>query len=108
MWAVGCILAELLLGRTIGNVALDAAKRQRAIDEGKSACAQLGSWVEGCLQPNSRMRPPAAELEQGLASTSEKATYVVRTYYYVCRYLLLLTDVLIPFQERLAPAATEA
>ena len=108
VWAVGCILAELLLGRNIGNVALDVKKLRRSISESKEASAPLGSWVEGCLQPNSRMRPPAAELEQGLASTSEKATYVVRTYYYVCRYLLLLTDVLIPFQERLAPAATEA
>jgi len=40
VWAVGCILAELLLGRTIGYVALDAAKRQRAIAEGKSAREQ--------------------------------------------------------------------
>ncbi|EOD21722.1 hypothetical protein EMIHUDRAFT_101558 [Emiliania huxleyi CCMP1516] len=68
VWAVGCILAELLLGRTIGYVALDAAKRQRAIAEGKSASEQLGSWVEGCLQEIPGRRPAAALLEQGLAS----------------------------------------
>jgi len=68
VWAAGCILAELLLGRTIGNVALDPIKRQRAIAECKSASEWLGSWVEGCLQETPGRRPAAAVLEQGLAS----------------------------------------
>ena len=68
VWAVGCILAELLLGRTIGNVALDPTKRQRAIAECKSASESLGSWVEGSLQETPGRRPAAAVLEQGLAS----------------------------------------
>lgn len=66
VWAIGCILAELLLGRQIGNVARDGAKRDRAIKEGKEADARLGSWVEGCLQEDTKRRPTAKRLEEGL------------------------------------------
>ena len=70
VWAAGCIIGELLLGRRIGKVARDETKRKRAIAESKSASGQLGSWVEGCLQETPRQRPAAAQLEQGLTSDS--------------------------------------
>ena len=66
VWAIGCIMAELLLGRPIGHVAKDDQKLKRTITESKVAHAQMGSWVEGSLQHDSKRRPTAKRLEEGL------------------------------------------
>ena len=70
IWAIGCMLAELLLGRPIGTVSsqdkTSQDKLKRAIKESQAAHTQLGSCVEGCLQLQSRKRPTAEWLETGL------------------------------------------
>ena len=53
VWALGCILAELMQGHLIGGsglLALNNIKIAETVRASKQAHAQLGSWVEGCLQ----------------------------------------------------------
>ena len=68
------MLAELLLGRPIGTVSSSPDKLSRAIKESMAAHKQLGSWVEGCLQRQSRKRPTAELLETSLAPPPPQAT----------------------------------
>jgi len=68
------MLAELLLGRPIGTVSSSQDKLSRAIKESMAAHKQLGSWVEGCLQRQSRKRPTAELLETSLAPPPPQAT----------------------------------
>ena len=66
VWAIGCMLAELLLGRPIGTVSSSPDKLNRAIKDSQVASKQLGSWVEGCLQMEPRRRPTAQEIETSI------------------------------------------
>ena len=70
VWAIGCMLAELLLGRPIGTVSSSTDKLKRAITGSKAASQQLGSWVEGCLQMEPRRRPTAQDIETSINDTS--------------------------------------
>ena len=51
----------------IGTVSSQDDKLKRAIKESQAANKQLGSWVEGCLQSQPRLRPTAELLETSIA-----------------------------------------
>ena len=74
IWALGCMLAELLLGRLIGTsglLALNGTRIAEAVEASKQVHARLGSWVEGCLQKQPEKRPTAKMLERALSSTTD-------------------------------------
>jgi len=74
VWALGCMLAELLLGELLDTVATD--KNEAKFQDKASMCtrahATLGSYVGGCLSYRAAWRPTAVQLEQGLDAVAQR------------------------------------